>query len=90
MNETLREKALKLGATEFGTSKAKNKRFYVIYKNKIINFGLKGGDTFIDHRDADKRSAWIARHTKIKLKDNSFAYKNKNQPSYWALKILWD
>ena len=34
------EKALSLGATEFGISSAKNKRFYVIYNGKKINFGF--------------------------------------------------
>ena len=51
----LKTKALKLGATEFGISKVKNKRFYVIYNGKKINFGLKNGSTFIDHKDKKKR-----------------------------------
>ena len=67
--EVLRTKALSLGATEFGPSKCKNKRFYVRYDNKIINFGLKNGSTFIDHHDTTKRKNWIARHSKIKNKE---------------------
>ena len=37
----LEQKAKKLGATEFGISGTKTKRFYVIYNNKIINFGAE-------------------------------------------------
>ncbi len=85
----LKAKALKLGATDFGKSKVKNKRFYVIYNGKKINFGLKNGSTFIDHRDKAKQSAWRARHSKIKLKDGTLAYKNKNQASYWSYWLLW-
>ena len=47
-----------LGATAFGNSKAKGKRYYVIYNNKIINFGSDIGSTFIDHHDQKKRRAW--------------------------------
>ena len=87
--EELRRKALSLGASEFGVSRVKNKRFYVIYEDKRINFGLYGGRTFIDHRDQKKRAAWRARHTKIKLKDGTPAYLNKNQAAYWAFHIAW-
>ena len=62
---SLKQKALSLGATDFGPSKAKGKRFYVIYNGKRINFGLLGGQTFIDHQDTAKRKAWRARHSKI-------------------------
>ena len=81
--------ARRLGATAFGRSKAKGKRFYVIYGGRRINFGLKGGSTFIDHRDEKKRKAWRARHSKIKLKDGSLAYRNKKQPAYWSYHLLW-
>ena len=87
--DTLKAKAIKLGATDFGTSTVQSKRFYVVYDKKKINFGLKGGSTFIDHRNNIKKAAWIARHSKIKLSDGSLAYKNKHQPSYWAYHLLW-
>ena len=87
--ERLEKKALALGATEFGESKCKNKRFYVRYDNKIINFGLKNGATFIDHHDVVKRRNWIARHSKIKNKNNEYVIKLKSSPDYWAFKLLW-
>ena len=91
MNNILKEldkKAKKLGATEFGISKAKNKRFYVVYDNKLIYFGSSVGKAFIDHHDEKKRDAWRARHIKI-LKHGKPAYKDKSSPSYWSWHILW-
>jgi hypothetical protein len=85
----LKAKALKLGATEFGKSNRKGKRFYVIYNNKIIHFGLDTGSTFIDHKDKKKRDAWRARFKQIKLKDGSLAYKNKNQSLFWSWNLTW-
>jgi hypothetical protein len=87
--DKLREKALFLGATQFGESKAKGKRFYVVYNGKKINFGLKGGSTYIDHGDDKKRDAWRARHSKIKLKTGEYAYKVKTQPEFWSYHVLW-
>jgi len=84
----LEQKAKKLGATEFGLSGTKTKRFYVIYNNKIINFGSKVGKAFIDHHDKLIRKNWVERHSKIS-KDGKPAYKNKESPSYWAYHILW-
>ena len=85
----LRKKALSLGATAFGISKVKNKRFYVVYDGKKINFGLKNGSTFIDHKDTKKRENWKKRHSKILLKDGTPAYKNKHKSSFWSWNILW-
>ena len=41
----MEQKARRLGASEFGLSDRKDKRFYVVYNNKIIHFGLKNGLT---------------------------------------------
>jgi len=86
--EKLRGKAKKLGAQEFGVSGAKNKRYYVIYNNKIINFGGKNSQTFIDHGDPIKRKNWKKRHSKI-LRAGKPAYKNKESGSFWAWHLLW-
>ena len=82
-------KAKNLGASAFGVSKAKGKRYYVIYHNKIINFGSKTGSTFIDHHDTNKRRAWRARHSKIKNKQDQSVYKLKSSPSFWSWHLLW-
>ena len=87
--DKLRKKALSLGATEFGRSNVKGKRFYVIFQGKKINFGSATGKTFIDHGDTKIRDAWRARHSKIKLKDGRFAYKVKTSPEWWSWTLLW-
>lgn len=85
----LKNHALKLGATAFGYSQTKNKRFYVIYQGKTINFGDKHGSTFIDHGDEIKRKNWRARHSKIKNSDGVPAHLIKTQASYWSWSLLW-
>lgn len=77
---------------ELQISKAKGKRFSIKVNDKIINFGLfpyAGKGTFLDHKDDKIKSAWIARHSKIKLKDGRFAYKVVDSPEYLAYNILW-
>ena len=86
--EQLREKALKLGASDLGESNVKGKRLYVIYNGKRINFGSDVGQTYIDHGDNKKRKAWRARHSQI-LRGGIPAYKQKDSGSYWSWKILW-
>jgi hypothetical protein len=87
--DKLKNKSLSLGASEFGISKTKNKRFYVIYNNKKINFGSTTNNTFIDHGDQDKRRAWFSRHSNIKNKNGELVYKLKSSPDYWSYNILW-
>lgn len=82
-------KAKRLGATEFGMSEAKDKRYYVIYGGHKINFGSKRGQAFIDHKDNKKRKAWRARHSKIKNKNGQAVIDLKTSPSYWAAQLLW-
>jgi hypothetical protein len=82
------EKAIALGATDFGISNRKGKRFYVIYNNKPIHFGSNTNNTFIDHHDEKIRKAWKARHSKI-LKDGKPAYKNKTSAEFWSYNLLW-
>lgn len=44
-------------------SKSKNKRFRAIFSDgSHLEFGLKGGSTYIDHGDNIKRINYIKRH----------------------------
>ena len=86
---TLKIKALRHGASDFGISHVNNKRFYVIYNNHIINFGSDIGNTYIDHYDNKNRIAWFARHSKIKNKNGEYVINLKSSPSYWSHIILW-
>ena len=89
MNQ-LRDKAIKLGASDFGESKVKSKRFYVVYDGKKINFGSSVGKTFYDHKDEVKKDAWIARHSKVLNKEGEKVINLKSSPSFWSRMILWD
>ena len=40
--------------------------------------------SFLDHNDKDRRKAYRARHSKIKMKDGRLAYKVKYTPSYFS------
>ena len=80
--EQLKARALRYGATAFGASTVKKKRFYVIFQGKKINFGSKTGQAFIDHRDNTIKRAWKARHGAIRLKDGRLAYTVKTSPAW--------
>jgi hypothetical protein len=70
-------------------SPLKNKRFRITMDNrKSYDFGLKGGSTYIDHHDKQKRDAYRKRHyanaTEKKLIDNLVP-----SASLFAYYILW-
>ena len=50
-------------------STKENKRFEAKFfdidrkKIKSVSFGLKGGNTFIEHKNTKTKDAWIARHS---------------------------
>jgi len=50
-------------------SQRDTKRYVAVFSNpkKTTHFGLKGGSTYIDHRDEKKKSAYLARH---KVREN--------------------
>jgi hypothetical protein len=87
--DVLRSRAMGLGAIDFGLSERKDKRFYVLYNGRVINFGSKHGQTFIDHGDTAIRYAWLSRHSKIKNKVGELVINLKTSPSYWSHNILW-
>lgn len=81
--------AIKLGASDFGKSKIKNKRFYVVYDDKIIHFGSAVGLTYYDHKDKIKRDNWYKRHSKIYNKEGVQSIKNKHSAGFWSAHLLW-
>ena len=85
----LMTKAKKLGATAFGISKAKGKKYYVIYEGRRINFGAKGMSDYTIHKDKARRDRYRARHSKIKLKDGRLAYRVKESAAFWSWNLLW-
>lgn len=75
--------------TEIKESPIKTKRFRATLSNgQKIDFGLKGGSTFLDHKDKDKRKNYWKRH---------FASKNEKylimnlipSPALLSSYVLW-
>ena len=67
-------------------STRKNKRLVAIFDNgKKVHFGLKGGSTYIDHKDKDKRKNYIARH---EVNEKQF-YNSPYHASTLSRFILW-
>ena len=65
-------------------STRKHKRFLATFKDGTqTHFGLKGGATYIDHGDKQKRDAYRARH-KTDLKTN-----NPQRAGYLSYYVLW-
>ena len=65
------------------------KRYRVKMDNgKVYDFGLEGGETYIDHHDKAKREAYRKRHlgnaTERQLINNLVP-----SPSLFAYKLLW-
>jgi len=88
--EKLRQKAIKLGATGFGSSDKYGKRFFVEYKGKRIDFGSDSRETFFDIKDKDKRKNWYARHsTNINKKTGKPFIQEKTSPLFWSSRLLW-
>ena len=85
----LKDKAIKLGAEDFGYSKAKGKKYFVVYDGKTIHFGAKGMSDFTKHGDEDRRRRYYARHSKIKDKSGNKVITQKSSPSFWSYNILW-
>ena len=45
------------------TSTRADKRLMATFANgKVVHFGQRGGETYIDHSDERKRTAYLARH----------------------------
>ena len=53
-------------------------------KDHTHHFGSDIGQTFIDHKDHKKRSAWIARHSVSKFWDNI------HSPLFYSRILLWE
>tara|TARA_A100000171_G_C2111814_1_gene135467 strand:- start:515 stop:790 length:276 start_codon:yes stop_codon:yes gene_type:complete len=67
-------------------SNRKEKRFVAIFDNgKKIHFGFKGGSTYIDHKDKEKRKNYRARH---EVNEKKF-YNDPYRPATLSRFILW-
>ena len=70
-------------------SKRHGKKIMVIINGKRVHFGDANSVTYIEKRDDEKRRRYIARHSRIFLKDESRAVDKIWSPSWLSLRVLW-
>lgn len=88
MNE-LKEKALELGASDFGLSDRKYSKYYVVYDGKKIHFGDSRYEDFTTHKDEKRRERYLKRARAIKNKLGELTHENKEYANFWAINLLW-
>lgn len=68
------------------------KRFRILIRDnnveKHYDFGLKGGSTYIDHHDKDKREAYLKRHLANPI-ENRLINNLIPSPALFSAKLLW-
>lgn len=70
---------------ELRKSNRRDKRYMATFDGKkTIHFGAKDGETFIDHKNNIKKSAWIARH---KVRED---WNNISTPGALSKHLLWN
>ena len=70
-------------------SQVKNKRFRVyLDNNKHYDFGLKTGESYIDHRDKVKRDIYRRRHINS-TKEKPYIINLIPSPALFSYYLLW-
>jgi hypothetical protein len=70
-------------------SPLKNKRYRVTLDNgKTYDFGLQGGQTYIDHKDKDKRENYRKRHLGNQIERSLIEYLVPS-PALFSYALLW-
>jgi hypothetical protein len=94
-------KGVKIGSYTYYKSTNPNKKLMTKVNNKTIHFGGNPNTSkhyfdktgilnkSLNHNDEKIKIAWKKRHSKIKLKDGTFAYKSVDSPSYHSYNIIW-
>lgn len=70
-------------------SERPNKKIVIRIKGKTIHFGDKNSITHLESPNPEKMKAYIARHSKIYLKDGTRAIDREYSPSWFSLYVLW-
>ena len=77
---------------EITASTKKGKRYTAIFNDgTTVDFGLKGGSTYIDHKDKVKRENYRKRHSQNPLEKPYLDNRKKyyKTPSVLSMDILW-
>lgn len=88
--ETLRKKAIALGAVDFGRSPRKNKKYFVeLPDGERIHFGHALYDDFLTHRDRERQRRYLARASRIRDKQGRLTANNPRSSNFWSIRINW-
>ena len=67
------------------------KRFKATYANgTVVNFGMAGGSTYIDHGDKDKRTAYLKRHAPRENWNDPFSAGSLSRYLLWGYSTSLD
>lgn len=82
-------RALRVPYTSLSLSDKRTKKIRVIINNKVIHFGDKSSQTYLEGASESKRKAYKARHGKILAKDQTRAIDVKYSPAWLSYHVLW-
>ncbi len=85
-------RALRVPYTSLSLSDKRTKKIRVIINNKVIHFGDKSSQTYLEGASESKRKAYKARHEKILVKDGqeqTRAIDVKYSPAWLSYHVLW-
>ena len=68
-------------------STRKNKKLMVKIDGKTIHFGSKNSETFLNHKDKEKKENYISRHSKLNEDWNKSGIKTAG---FWSKWLLWN
>ena len=66
-----------------------NKKIRIIANGKSIDFGDKNSITYLEGASQKKRNAYIARHSKIYLRNGKRAIDIPYSPAWLSFYVLW-
>lgn len=88
--DIVRNRAKKLGLKgQIFNSNTINKKFVYVEDGKKYNFGQKGYEDYLDHKDELRRANYRKRASGVILKDGRRAIDVKPSPAYLSYHLLW-
>lgn len=82
---------LRIPFISVGISEKKGKKLRITLMNgETVDFGAAGSQTYLEGASEAKKRAYLARHSKIFLKDGTRAIDARYSPAWFSAKILWD
>lgn len=68
--------------SEIGYSDVGDKKYYVVYDGKKINFGNRNYEDYLIHNDDQRRKNYKSRHKHDNIRNPKYA-------GYWSYNVTW-